>query len=364
MSHRITDEEVPMHRAPAARPIGDTRRGGGYTREPASPRRSGPMCPSRLARIARIGLLSLAAALLAACGAGGGQACTVDADCAGGVCSAAGVCEAGPAGGGARDGGHGSTTDGGAGDAGGTDGGPTDGGAPGTCTPNHDGVVARNEVTLKAGLSATFRIATNATVDTAGTYDADGTRHWHLDGSLAGDHDVVETLEDPSGAWWAADYPNATYAARLRDGQDLFGVFQATQGSLLLLGVVSKNGGLTKTELTYDPAIGVLSFPVAKGGSWRTDATVTGYAQGVAAFYSESWVVRADDTGKLDTPYGTFDVVRVRVETTRTVGVVVTKTTSFLFESECFGTVASVFGNDNDTSAELTSAAEVDRIAP
>src|SRR5438105_416941 len=51
-------------------------------------------------------------------------------------------------------------------DAGGSDAGkppPTDAGTPVTCSPNHDGVIARGEVPLAAGLDATFRVATNVT---------------------------------------------------------------------------------------------------------------------------------------------------------------------------------------------------------
>ncbi len=244
---------------------------------------------------------------------------------------------------------------------GGTGGGSgTDGGAA-TCVPNHDGTVSRDEVTLAAGLSATFRIGTQATVDTAGTYDADGTRHWRLDGDLAGDHDVTVATLSPAGTWWAGDFKDATYAGRLRDGQDLFGVFQATPTALMLLGVVSPNGGATRTELTYHPAVQVLHFPLTQGAAWRTDSQVTGVTGGVASYYTESWVDRVDDSGRLDTPYGTFDVLRVRVETTDDQ---VTPTRSFLFVSECFGNVASVFSNPGETAAEFTRAAEVSRLAP
>lgn len=345
----------------------DRAAGAGYDAAPMSGSHEGrrPRSPVRLAAAraalaASAALAALAAAILAAgCGPGAGASCHSDADCPGGTCGISGVCTPPPADGGAgADGG--SAGDGGVVADGGT---PGDGGTA-TCTPTHDGTITRSEVTFRAGLSATFRIATNATVDTAGTYDASGTRHWNLATDLAGDHDVTKTLVDPTGTWWAASFPKATYAGRLRDGQDLFGVFEATGSALELLGVVSKDGGATRTLLTYHPAIDVLDFPLSKGHAWRTDATVTGLAQGVAAYYAESWVNRVDDTGVLDTPYGTFDVLRVRIETTQTVGAVITKTESFLFASECFGTVASIFSEPDETAAEFTKAAEVDRLAP
>jgi hypothetical protein len=125
--------------------------------------------------------------------------------------------------------------------------------------------------------------------------------------------------------------------------------------------VVSLHGGATRTELTYQPAVDVLDFPLEKGASWRTDAQVTGVTGGVASYYAESWVNRVDDSGRLDTPYGTFDVLRVSVEVTDDQ---VTPTRSFLFVAECFGPVASIFSNPGETATEFTTAAEVDRLAP
>ena len=57
-------------------------------------------------------------------------------------------------------------------------------------------------------------------------------------------------------------------------------------------------------------------------------------------------------------------MLRVRVTLVRTVGVIPTTTRSFLFVSECFGTVASITSGDGESRAEFTRAAEVRRLAP
>ena len=54
----------------------------------------------------------------------------------------------------------------------------------------------------------------------------------------------------------------------------------------------------------------------------------------------------------------------MRVELTRTVGVAITTSRSFLFSSECFGTVAGVFSNDYETEIEFDTAREIRRLTP
>jgi hypothetical protein len=179
-----------------------------------------------------------------------------------------------------------------------------------------------------------------------------------------GDHDaLVETLA-PEGQWWAPRFPGATYAARLTDDSDLLGVFEVTDTALLLRGVVSPADGAGRTELTYDPAVEVLRFPLRSAATWTTTSTVSGVASGVPGAYTERYDSQVDASGELITPFATFPVLRVRVVLTRTVGLVVTTVRTFAFVTECFGTVASVRSRDNETSSEFTRAAEARRLAP
>jgi hypothetical protein len=211
---------------------------------------------------------------------------------------------------------------------------------------------------------ATFLIATNATISTAGTSNPDGTRSWDLSGSLAGDQPVpVQTLP-PAGTWWASQFPNATYAVKLSSSSDLLGIFEATSSSLLLLGVVSPAAGTFQTILTYDPPVTVLAFPISVGASWSTTSTASGQSDGVLAVATEAYADDVDAAGTIATPYGTFPALRVRVVLTRTVGVVQTTVRTYVWVAECYGTVATIVSQDDEPSSEFTSAAEVRRLTP
>lgn len=307
----------------------------------------------------RSGALLLAVAgvaLAAACASSSKQECTVGADCASGACDAAGHCIAAPP---QPDGGH---VDAAQGDTGTSDAfvPPADGGG---CAPNHDGTIDRAEVPLQAGLRATYRIATNATVNTAGTMMG-GTRVWDFSAALPGDHDVIVETLPTTGAWYAADFANATYATKLSDAQDLLGVFETSATALLLRGVVSPSNGATATKLTYATPVPTLQFPFHVGSTWNANSNVSGTAQGIASFYTEAYTNKVDATGELATPFGKFTVQRVSVVLTRTVGALVTTTRTFVFVAECFGPVANVVSQSNETTAEFTSAAEIRRLAP
>lgn len=279
---------------------------------------------------------------------GASRTCVTDTDCASGLCLRDGTCAPldGPDGGVQADA-----------MAGG------DGGSA-SCTPNHDGTLMASELPLVPGRTATFRVALDTAVDTAGTALGNGTRQWSLDGPLSGDTNVGATLLAIDGTWFAASFATATYATKLSETEDLLGVFSLRDTGLYLVGVVSPAGGLTRTELSYEPPVAVLPLPMSDTSNWTTSTTVSGLAQGIAAYYTESYQSRVDAHGTLTTPYGEFPVRRVRIELSRTVGLLVTSRVSFAFVAECYGTVASIVSKDYDTGIELTEAAEVRRLSP
>lgn len=235
------------------------------------------------------------------------------------------------------------------------------------CSANADGTVTREEVVVGPGLRASFRVAKDAVVDTAGVASPDGTRLWSLAGALPGDATVLVETQPLGALWFGGDYPGAGFASPL--GSDpllgpLFGVFEATEGALLLRGVASLEPGLAATKLAHAPAVAVLAFPLAVGASWSTTATVTGATKGLASLLTESYASTVDARGSLATPYGSFPVLRVATTLTRTVGALPTVTRSFAFVAECFGTVAVVTSRPNEPLAEFTFAAEARRLAP
>ncbi len=307
--------------------------------------------------------LVLALVSLGGC-AGGSMTCRVGADCPSRVCMTDGTCA--------------TTRDAGAVDAPLT---PSDASEPDAwvetedtgvvvdggslvCAPNHDGIVSRAEVPLRAGLRANFRIAQNTTVSTAGTTSG-GARTWDYSGSYTGDHDELVELLAPGGNWWAAEFPAATHAARVAAGSDNLGVFQITDDALLLLGVVSPAAGLTQTLLRYDPPVRVLAFPLASGNTFTTTSAVSGQALGIIASYTEEYTSVVDAAGTLITPFGATDALRVRTEMTRTSGfVTLTSQRQFTFVAECFGIAAIVVSGALETQVEFTTATEIRRLAP
>ena len=287
----------------------------------------------------------LCSMIVTGCSDSAGTPCTLDSECPSHFCKADGTCGMAEV------------------DAGGGD---VQSDAPaGVCNPNHDGMISLSELPLMAGKMARFRIATGATFDTTGTSAGGGMRAWDLTAQLANDTDTQLSLSAPSGQWWAADFPTATYAATLAAGSDLLGVFHVEPSQVTLLGVVSPAAGTFRTELTYDPAVKILALPLAASSTWMSTSTVSGTAQGVIAAYTEKYVSLVDQVGTMKTPYGTFPVLRVATDLTRTSGFTTLLTKrQFAWTAECFGSVATVASQDFETSAEFNNPAEVKRLAP
>lgn len=316
-----------------------------------------------MSRLPRWSVLALVALL--GC-AEGRMTCRVGADCPSGVCMSDGTC--------ARATDAGTTdapitrTDAGADDAGTIpeeDGGgvETDAGER-LCAPDHDGVVRRAEVPLRAGLRANFRIAEDATVSTAGT-TAGGERTWDYSVTYTGDHDELVELLEPAGNWWAAEFPTATHAARVSASSENLGVFRIDDDALLLLGVVSPEGGVGQTLLTYDPPVTVIAYPLAEGDTFTTTSTVSGQAVGVFSTYTEEYTSVVDAAGTLVTPFGETPALRVRTEMERRSGfATLTSQRQFTFVAECFGIAAIVVSNAFESEVEFTDAAEIRRLSP
>ncbi len=228
----------------------------------------------------------------------------------------------------------------------------------------HDGVITRQQVPLQAGLHATFLVAENAGVSTAGTMNPDGSRTWDLSVPFSGDHDeAVDTLP-LSGQWFGASYPGASYAAVLSDTSDLLGVFALTDAALQLAGVASPATDTQQTALHYAPSVTVLAFPLQANATWTTTSMVTGQAEGIPVVYTETYQSVVDAYGTLKTPYAAFPVLRVNTLLTRVVGVLVTTVRTYSFVTPCFGNVASIVSNQDELVEEFTTAAEVSRLTP
>jgi hypothetical protein len=301
-------------------------------------------------------------------------ACRVGADCASGVCNGDGTCgsssndDSGTTGGGSSSGGGSANTGGGSGGGTSTGGGSTSTGggtadAGATCLPNHDGIITRAEVPLAAGLHATYRIATDATFSTTPT-PVDGGLGWDLTGALANDQDVLTNTTALTGTWFAASYSDSTYTTQLTQGSNLLGVFKVQDDGLYLMGVVTPTNTYPSTNLSYSPPAKLLAFPLMAGGHWTTTSTVSGTYEGSLWTQTEEYDSTVDDRGTALTPFSSFDVLRVKTVLTRTVGIVPTITRSDQLVTECFGTVATLTSQSDETGAEFSNDAEVRRLAP
>lgn len=324
-------------------------------------------------------VLGVAVGLFGACSGESEAPCRVAADCASGVCNPDGTCAATAdtlqvdaadasdvedtaADTGMSDGG-GDASDGtgGTGDGTGPDASDASPDVSVVCAPNRDGKIERVEVPIAPGLQATFSIATGVTFDTRG--QAGQTPRWDMS-VFEGDTKVlVETL-DPAPLWFGVDYPSATYATRLAADSELMGVFKAQGDGLYLLGVVSPEGGLTRTQLTYDPPARLLAYPMTKGMTWTSTSSVSGVTNGIATFASETYEGSIDADGVLKTPFADFPTLRAIVKLSRWVGFALYTEVSHLWVTECFGTVATVRSEGYATGPELTKAAELRRLSP
>jgi len=311
--------------------------------------------------------------------------CRVGADCASGVCQGDGTCapvsavDSGtPDAGGTDAGGNpdaGNLPDGGSSDAG------SDAGTPVGCLPNDDGRIERSEVFFQPGLRATFKISGPATFDTAGTAASDGGRRWDFTPALAGDTSRLVETKSLQGEWYESEFPDAGYVTELGQGSTLLGVFSATADALYLQGVVSPTDGTTGTKVHYAPWVKVLQFPLQAGASWGATSTVSGKYQGFVIgnaafgtglpFQQETYTSTVDRAGDALTPFSNFHTMRVRtvmVRETRiyTLNPWTTLLTlrSFNWNTECFGTVATLSSTDNESNTEFTDASEVRRLSP
>jgi hypothetical protein len=187
---------------------------------------------------------------------------------------------------------------------------------------------------------------------------------WDFSSPVANEVKVFDQIQSAAGQWWSKDFPTASYAELLEDGQTLLGVYQVTNDKLELLGLVSEQSGLQQTELTYATPVTLLQFPVAVGDHYTSQSNITGQLNGFFGFIGQdSYDVTVDQRGTTKVPAGSFDTLRIRINYTETVNFVPTTRITYLHMAECYGAVARVRSQDNETSNNFTQAVEYRRLA-
>ncbi len=232
------------------------------------------------------------------------------------------------------------------------------------CVPNHDGVVSRSESNVAIGLHAKYAVGLKTTVSLAPSKGADGLPVWDFSGKYDGDHASELVTQDPAKAWYGKYFAGATYAIELGETSGLIGVFKLTDSELLLMGAVSPEDGLFATRITYDPPIPTLQFPLQVGQTWTSDATASGLYQGVISAWSEKLEMEVVQAGAVKTPLGAFPVLQVRGKTSKLIGLLTTVYRTQAFVAECYGAVAKVDSEMNESAADFSDAAEIRRLSP
>jgi hypothetical protein len=230
-----------------------------------------------------------------------------------------------------------------------------------------DYTVDREEFPLTAGQTAHFRIADSEAglpVDLAGTDCAEG-KCWDLSGARDGDADAVVELMPVDGLWFADDFPGATYVSYVDREQGWLGVFRLTDDALQLMGTASAAEGEMKT--TYDPPVDLYRFPLHPGDHWTIETSQSGYLNfGVPIFTNDTYNITAAAHGEVETPQGTFRAVQVVAQVSQAVPFTFLGNDRIVhtFVSECFGIIARVVSEADETEVNFARASRIERLAP
>lgn len=131
--------------------------------------------------------------------------------------------------------------------------------------------------------------------------------------SLSSDTFYVETIVPPAGQIGASDFPDATVARIITNGNYTAATyFQGTSAVFSFLGSYAESGGIGAGNIYSDP-LDLVRYPVGFGQSY-TDTYDTEWTT-IGLTYSREGTlqVEVDGTGTLTTPAGTFsNVVRVK----------------------------------------------------
>lgn len=236
-------------------------------------------------------------------------------------------------------------------------------GGPNLCA--FTGTVTSAQYPVGPNLSATYEVSDDAGFDSTGVAQDDGGFLWDMSGHFGDDHAILVQTEPMSSEWFGSNYPTASYAVTLSDSSTDLGVFGTGANAISLLGVGSASGGGGDTELSYSPAVAVLTFPFQLSSTWSTNSTVSGTLEGVPDYtYSEDYTSTVDKSGTVIVPSGTpFPVLRVRTDLTRTVGLAVLTQRTFAFVTPCFGTVATLVSQYDQIQTEFSNPSELQRLA-
>jgi hypothetical protein len=191
-------------------------------------------------------------------------------------------------------------------------------------------------------------------VDLDGEPADDGVLVWDLSAEHDDDLAVDVALTPLAGTWFADAFEGASYASPFTpDDPALLGVYRRAPDGLYLLGYASAAPDVTLVR--YHEPTRVLALPLLLGLAESQATTATGTYAGNPWFTSEdSFVTLVDAQGRVRTPAGTFEVLRLRTAFESRVAVpyppfvLVTASVRYTFVAPCLGPVAVVTRADDD----------------
>ncbi len=236
------------------------------------------------------------------------------------------------------------------------------------CTPNVDGVIEAREFVQLGYANAVVLASTPGSmpaVDLRGLVDSQGRITWPFaDPDLGTTPTQVVAL--PIGdRWYASSFPGAQFAFTSSDGAFDY-IYSQTADSVYLHGTAStlENPSIGQTLVPYELPVQVYKFPLVVGTRSTIVAQIPmGRFNGGDFSGKALYEISDDAAGYMELPDLTLTQVhRVRFTITNQPDggtMFVTRQVNFLFE--CFGEVARVVSQPNETQDDFTTAAEVRR---
>lgn len=235
---------------------------------------------------------------------------------------------------------------------------PPDGGdsPASTCFPNLDNTLERSEMPTQLG-RVEYLLARDVTVDLAGN-DLD------LRSEFPGQQKLGFQASELGNFWFADEFPVGSIVVSLgADGESL-GILRSNNEGIQLVGIASVDPN--HTLLHYQSPIDLYRFPMRVGQSFTTQSAVTGTLAAVPYNGSDRYEVSVGDITSVDLPHLRFTHnFRVHTKVTSdsgSAGVVLVHQQLSLI-SECFGEIARVVSQDNESDPNFSQAAELWRFS-
>ncbi len=241
------------------------------------------------------------------------------------------------------------------------------------CVPNLDGRLDAHEVKPALGVVARYRVASNRSVDQAGTVAASGVRVWDWGWSAAAEQTLQVAAVPLDAQWYAAHFgPGATAAVLFAVPFDADGtldaVYRHDAAGVWLLGMASRDvaPAAGQTLLVYADAVQVLKLPLQVKDSWTAKGVLSkAKLYGLPYAATDVYTFAADAAGVMQLPDISVDQairVRTKVQTTAIAGKPIERVqTQFFFE--CLGEVARAVPEAKQTDPDFSLAAEIRRLA-